>query len=221
MRLVFRAALLTTLALGTSSAIASAQQWDDSFKWYVGGYAGVTGFETPSQTRSFVPSVGAQLMVMARRTGLIVQVDESFGSNEKTGYTDVNATAGVREVTFKRLRKYSAILTAYPIRGKTQPYLGLGFGLMQVIGAEAGGVFTSQVQANLARGLVKDKSTSGFISGVAGLQFRLNRVVGFGQYQITSAPSSGKLLSGPTHSLVAGLRFSLGNAREGIKGGGY
>jgi hypothetical protein len=40
-------------------------------------------------------------------------------------------------------------------------------------------------------------------------------------YQITSSPSRDKLLSGPTHNLTAGLRFSLGTAKEGITGGGY
>ncbi|MEO8452293.1 MAG: outer membrane beta-barrel protein [Gemmatimonadota bacterium] len=221
MRLATRTALLTTLALGMSTAIASAQQWDDSFKWYIGAGAGVLGFETPLQTRSWKPTFGANLLVVAKRTGLIIEVDEAFGSNEKTGYTDATTTTGVREVTFDRIRKYSAILTIYPHRGRTQPYFGLGFGILQAIGGEPGGVFTSQVQANLARDLVSDKSTSGFVTGVGGVQFRLGRVVGFGQYQITSSPSAGKLLSGPTHSLMGGVRFSLGNAREGIKGGGY
>jgi hypothetical protein len=40
-------------------------------------------------------------------------------------------------------------------------------------------------------------------------------------YQITTSQSREKLISGPTHNLTAGLRFSLGSAKEGITGVGY
>ena len=32
---------------------------------------------------------------------------------------------------------------------------------------------------------------------------------------------AGSLLIGPTHTLAAGIRFGLGNAKEGVRGGGY
>jgi hypothetical protein len=210
------------LALGAASwSAASAQQWDDSFKWYIGGQAGVLGFETPSQTRAFVPTVGGHLLVVAKRTGLLITVDEAFGNEETTGYADVTTAAGVRAVSFDRIRKYSAVLTGYPVRGATQPYLGLGFGLLQVLSPQPGGFFTSPVQANLAQDLANRKSTGGFVSFLAGVQFRVGRMVGFGQYQITAAPADGQLLRGPSHGLTGGLRVSLGGAKEGIRGGGY
>ena len=64
----------------------------------------------------------------------------------------------------------------------------------------------------------------------------MSRFSAFGQYQVTTAPSvqfliaegtkstvvsSGNLFKGMTHSLTAGLRFGLGNARERASGGGY
>ena len=159
--------------------------------------------------------------MVAKRSGLLVSVDEALGSNEATGYSDVNANAGVRDVSFDRIRKYSAVLTGYPIRGPTQPYIGLGFGLLQVVNPQPGGFFTSPQQALLAKRLAETKSTDGFISFVGGIQFRLGRVVGFGQYQISSSPTSGHLLQGPAHAVTGGLRFSLGGAKEGIRGGGY
>jgi len=214
--------LAGVLALGAFAAPrATAQSYDDSFKWYIGGSAGVLGFETPSQTRAFVPTVGGQLLVVAKRTGLLLSVDEAFGSNELSGYADVTTAAGVRDVSFDRVRKYSAVLTGYPLRGPTQPYFGLGYGLIQVVNPQPGGVFTSPVEASVNKKLADDKSTSGFVTFVAGLQFRVGRVMGFGQYQITAAPASGQLLRGPSHGVSGGLRFSLGGAREGIKGGGY
>lgn len=203
------------------SAPAVAQRSDDSFKWYLGAQAGVLGFETPSQTRGWAPTVGGQLLVMAKRTGLLVAIDEAFGNNEVTGYGDVNANAGVREVLFDRIRRYSATLTAYPVKGSTQPYFGLGFGLMQVLDPKPQGVFTSPIQARLAGDLAATKSTDGFISAVAGVQFRAGRMVAFGQAQLSSSAQSGHLLRGAGQAITGGLRFSLGGAKEGVRGGGY
>ena len=60
-----------------------------------------------------------------------------------------------------------------------------------------------------------------FMSLLAGVQFRVGRMAAFGQYQIQTAPQAGMLLRGTGHSLMGGLRFSLGSAKEDIKGGGY
>lgn len=203
------------------STPAFAQRSDDAFKWYLGAQAGVLGFETPSQTRGWAPTVGGQLLIMAKHTGLMVSIDEAFGKNERTGYGDANATGSVREVLFDRIRKYSATLTAYPVKGSTQPYFGLGFGLMQVINPKPQGVFTSPIQARLAGQLASTKSTDGFIAAVAGIQFRAGRMVAFGQAQLSSSARSGHLLQGAGQAITGGLRFSLGGAKEGIRGGGY
>lgn len=203
------------------STVALAQRTDDSFKWYLGAQAGILGFETPSQTRTWVPTVGGQILVMAKRTGLMVSVEEALGKDEVSGYTDVNANAGIREVLFNRIRKYGATLTVYPVRGPTQPYFGLGFGLIQVVNPKPQGVFTSPAQANLANQLASDKSADGFISAVAGVQFRAGRMVAFGQAQLSSSARSGHLLRGAGQAITGGLRFSLGGAKEGIHGGGY
>ncbi len=203
------------------STPAFAQRSDDAFKWYLGAQAGVLGFETPSQSRGWAPTVGGQLLIMAKRTGLMVSVEEAFGKNELTGYGDINATGSVREVLFDRIRKYSATLTAYPVKGSTQPYFGLGFGLMQVIDPKPQGVFTSPIQARLAGDLASTKSTDGFLSAVAGIQFRAGRMVAFGQAQLSSSAQSGHLLRGAGQAITGGLRFSLGGAKEGVRGGGY
>jgi hypothetical protein len=56
----------------------------------------------------------------------------------------------------------------------------------------------------------------------------------FGQYQITTSPSQktvtaadgsllavGRLLDGPTHTFMGGLRIGLGSAREWVRNGCY
>jgi hypothetical protein len=217
---------VAVVAVGLTSgwATARAQQWDDQFRWYIGGQGGVFAFETPSQTRAAVPTFGGHLLVVAKRTGLLISVDEALGDNELTGYADNTASTGVRSIVFDRIRKYAATLTGYPVRGATQPYLGLGFGLLQVINPQPNPeteFFTSPLQAALVKDEADQRSTDGFMSFVAGIQFRLGRVMGFGQYQITTSPSAGSLLRGPSHGIAGGLRFSLGGAKEGIKGGGY
>lgn len=211
---------LGVVALFVVSTPAVAQR-DDSFKWYVGGQAGVFGFETPTQSRGWAPSVGGNLLVVSKRTGLLISVEEAFGSEEGTGFGDNQANGGVRTVQFDRIRKYSAILTAFPIRGNTQPYLGVGFGLLQVLDPEPLGFFTSPVQAATSKNEANDRSTNGFIAAVAGVQFRAGSLIAFGQFQLNSSARPGSLLSGPGMGLTGGLRFPLGNAKEGIHGGGY
>ena len=216
-----RALSLAVVGLALSSARMDAQQWDDSFKWYIGAQAGVLGFETPTQTRSWIPTGGGHLFVMAKRTGLLISVDQGFGSDEVTGYSDVNVATGVRPVNFTNIRRYSAMLTGYPIRGSSAaPYFGVGFGLLQVMSPQPQGVFSSPQQYTLAQRLATSKSTDGFISFLAGVQARVSRWQVFGQYQLTSSPSPGNLLRGPSHGFSAGLRLGLGSAREGVHGGG-
>ncbi len=216
-----RALSLAGFGLALTAGPIDAQQWDDSFKWYVGAQGGIMGFETPTQTRSWIPTGGGHLFVMAKRTGLIISVDQAFGSNEGTGYSDVTVPTGVRPVDFKSLRRYSALLTGYPTRGSTQPYFGIGFGILQVVSPEPLGIFSSPQQFSLAQRLATQKSTDGFVSVVAGVQARVSRWQVFGQYQLTSSPSAGNLLSGPSHGISGGLRLSLGGAKEGVRGGGY
>src|SRR5438876_8071825 len=104
MRVRSRGLTLAVFALAASGARAvSAQGWDDRFRWYVGGHAGVVGFETPSQTRAWVPTVGGSLLVVAKRTGLLLELDEGLGSNEATAFGDNTASTGIRNVTFDRV----------------------------------------------------------------------------------------------------------------------
>lgn len=202
------------------SAPVSAQR-DDSFKWYIGGQGGMLGFETPIQTRSWSPSVGGHLLIVAKRSGLILSVDEALGKSETSGFGQSVANNGVREVSFDRIRKYTAVLTAFPVPGNTQPYVGLGFGLVQVIDPQPLGFFTSPQHAAVTKADADERSTSGFLAAVLGIQTRVDRLVVFGQYQLHSAPAAGKLLRGSGHSVTGGIRVSLGSAKEGIKGGGY
>jgi hypothetical protein len=236
MRMVTRIFPLAALALGLGAAQLPAQQpGNSSFQWYIGGQGGIMDFGTPIQGRSQAPLFGAHLLVTARRTGLLLSVEQAFGSNEQSGYTSTiyDSTGAVVSsndiaVNFDYIRKYSATLLAFPIKGPLTPFFGIGVGLMHTGGYDFPDSFASQI------------GSSGFGTLIGGLNFKVSRFSAFGQYQVTTGPTlqqsialvgsgenpgmivaTGNLFTGPTHTFSAGLRFGLGNARERAAGGGY
>lgn len=198
-----------------------AQVRDQRFRWYFGAEGGAMIFETQSQTSTGIPSAGAHISVVSRRAGMMLGVDEAFGSDEPSAFLDPSTSFSQRAVTFDRIRRYGFTMTGYPVRGALEPYLGIGFGITQVINPQVQGVFTSNDAAAVSAGYARDVSATGSASFMAGVQFKVGRVAAFGQWQLNTAPAPNNLLRGPLHLLTGGLRFSLGNAREDIKGGGY
>jgi hypothetical protein len=215
---------IVALALCLGTAPLHAQQpGNGDYQWYIGAHGGMISFRTPAQSRGTIPFGGGHVLITAKRTGLLISVEEALGSDELSSYVDgSNATQFVR---FDNIRKYSAMLMAFPLRIPIQPYLGVGFGVIHVVKPStlAGG--TSDAANELG--------SSGFGSFLGGVQFKVARFVGFGQYQITTSPSierssgfgarvgTGRLLEGPTHTFSAGLRIGLGSARERPASGGY
>ena len=225
MRMVIRSIPVAALALCLGTAALSAQEpGNGNFQWYVGGHGGVMVFRTPDQDASAIPTFGGNALIVAKRTGLLLSVEEGVGSDEVSSYSDAG---GVQPVVFNDIRKYSAVLMAFPIRSAAQPYLGVGYGIMHVVNPQASGLTGSSAFAN-------ELGSTGFGTFIAGLQFQVGRFMAFGQYQITTSPSNdvvdddagtvlaaGRLLEGPTHTFSGGLRFGLGGARESVKTGGY
>lgn len=221
MRVSIGALSLVAVVLGAGS-LEAQQLREDSYRWYIGPQAGLLFFQTQTQDFSAIPVGGLHALVMGKRGGVMLSVEEAFGSDEASAYGDPTATNGARGVTFDRLRKYSAALMAFPVRGSVEPYIGLGFGILHTVGTSVDGFFTTPLEAAAAEEEAKNRGSTGFGSLIGGLQGRAGRsAVIFGQYQITTAPSAGSLLDGPSHTLVFGIRLSLGKAKEDIKGGGY
>jgi hypothetical protein len=233
MRMVTRIFPVAALALGLAAGRLPAQQAGNSpFQWYIGGQGGVMNFETPLGGHFNKPLGGAHLLITAKRTGLLLSVEQAFGSDQVGSYNvTVLDSAGLVSssndfgVTWNSLRKYSATLMAFPIRGPMTPYFGIGVGIMHTVGH------------NPDDGSARAIGSSGFGSLIGGLNFKVSHFSAFGQYQLTTGPSvqvvsadgankstviaSGNLFKGPTHTFTAGLRFGLGNARERTSGGGY
>jgi hypothetical protein len=232
MRKVTLSIPVAVLALCLGAAQLSAQQpGSGNFQWYIGGQGGIINFET-MDGRQTVPLGGAHLLVTARRTGLLLSVEQGFGSNEHGTYTmqALDAQGALVDqqtivATFQSIRKYSATLIALPIKGPVSPYFGIGLGILHTTGHTPDDSFT------------KAMGSTGFGSLVGGLNFRVSRFSAFGQYQITTGPSQrfesqkfsdgssivafGNLFTRETHTFSAGLRFNLGNAKERATSGGY
>ena len=226
MRMLTRSipALGLIVCLGAADVAAQQSGGNGAFQWYVGGQGGVLFFKTPTQGRQGIPSFGGQTLIVAKRTGLLLSVEEAVGDNETSGYND---TFGAQPVTFNDLRKYSGVLMAFPLKTPVAPYLGVGFGILHVVNPQPTSTTASQSVA-------RELGSTGFGTFLAGVQFKLSRFMAFGQYQITTSPSqkfvtdtsgtvtaTGQLLVGPTHTFSGGLRIGLGNAREDVRGGGY
>lgn len=214
---------LITLSLFSATGLHAQELREDSFKWFVGAQGGVLNFETKQQTSSSIPSGGMHMLVVAKRAGLQISVDEAFGSEERSAFGDSNAPNGTREVTFDRLRKYTATAMGFPLKNtKVDPFLGVGLGILHTVGTAVGGTFTTPQAAAIAQERAVQAGSTGFISFLGGVQYRVSpHWVIYGQYQITNSPDAGKLLVGPSHAITAGIRFSLGSSKEGLRGGGY
>jgi len=234
MSILKRTVTFIVLAATLGAAPASAQG-TSAFQWYVGGHGGVMSFRTPTQGRTYLPMAGGQILITARRTGLLLSVDQAFGSGETTSsqfvVSDTSGvlSSGTLSWTFEGIRKYSAILLAYPVRNRNiQPFIGVGGGILHTTANSPGPLADGSVESDL--------SSTGFGTAVAGLEFRAGPFSAFGQYQITTKhgfkqtdavlqtgasgepimvrSDFGEWMTGANHSVSGGLRIGLGSAKD-------
>lgn len=208
------AACLALTMVSTLTPQHLLAQRSDSYTWKLGLEAGTMVFQTRSQNTKAIPSAGAHLLIMARQGGLIAGIDEGFGKNEST-------SGGT--ILFNDIRRFQAVMMAFPFHMAVEPYFGAGGGILSVVGPRinsALGITDPTDRANLLSA-AKEASSSGFMTALVGVQGRWGRVTAFAQYQIGSSPSDDKLLRGALHTLHGGIRIGLGSAKEGVKAGGY
>jgi hypothetical protein len=215
-------AMVATAILAQATSVRAQSAGDDSFRWYFGAHVGLTIFETPAQTRAAVLTAGGNVLITAKRTGLILAVEEGITTNQATSFADATAPGGVRQVRFNDLRKYSATVVAFPFKSHLQPYFGVGFGILQTANEYSQGFFATQADQQAADSTADAKGTHGFGSFVVGLQARAGtKFTIFGQYMITTAAPRQHLLTGPSHAITGGIRIGLGSSRGDTHGGGY
>lgn len=204
--------VIGAVALAAALPGTAVAQRSDSYTWMLGLEAGAMAFQTRVQDTKVVPSVGAHLLIMAHRGGLLVGVDEGIGTNER-------ATSSV---LFNDVRRYQAVFMAFPVTGAIEPYFGGGGGLMQVVGPRIDpDLMLDPATEAAALTDAESQSTSGFLTLLAGVQGRWGRVTAFAQYQAGTSPSNDNLLRGASQSIMGGIRIGLGSTREKVSDGAY
>jgi len=199
-------ALVATLTL---PAAVQAQR-GDSYTWKLGIQAGSMIFQTRTQDSKVIPSVGAHFLIMSKRGGLMVGVDEGLGSDEESGL-----------IVFNDLRRYQAVMMAFPVNAPLEPYFGIGGGLMQVVGPRVNSIVTDPFDREDILANADEATAHAYATLLAGVQGRWGRLNVFGQGQISTSPQRDKLLRGALYSIHGGVRIGLGSTKEGVRAGGY
>jgi hypothetical protein len=207
-RRAFGVSAVVALLTVTPSAVHA--QRGDSYTWKIGLQAGSIIYETRTQESEFMPSGGAHVLIMAARGGLMFGIDEGFGSEERSG-----------AVMFNDLRRYQAVLVAFPVALPLEPYFGAGGGIMQVVSPTIDPIITDPFERAELQEQAREASTHAYATALFGLQGRWGRLTAFGQAQVTTGPGDDKLLRGAAYSIHGGIRIGLGSAKEGIRAGGY
>jgi hypothetical protein len=218
MSMLTRSITLGVLALGVGATALAAQQKPrgySNYRWYLGAQGSYFNFETTGQTRGWIPSVGGNTMIIAKRTGLLVSVDDALGSDEVAVIPYAASATGTQQVQFNNVLRFSFHLLAFPWRGVVEPYLGVGGGIMYAVSPVATNT-AGYTPAQLATlyDTVDDLTSTGFLSAVGGLQIKGGPFMIFAQYQINTAPSRGNAFVGSTGTASAGLRVLLGSSRD-------
>lgn len=204
--------VLGTLALVATLTLPAAVQAQrgDSYTWKLGIQAGSMIFQTRTQDSKVIPSVGAHFLIVSKRGGLMVGVDEGLGSDEESGL-----------IVFNDLRRYQAVMMAFPVNAPLEPYFGIGGGLLQVIGPRVNSIVTDPFDREDILANTDEATAHAYATLLAGVQGRWGRLNVFGQGQISTSPQRDKLLRGALYSIHGGIRIGLGSTKEGVAAGGY
>jgi hypothetical protein len=213
-------------SLGASYFFIPPQQgkgWNKNYQWYWGAQGGAFVSKTNTETYAYDPIVGGHWLITARRTALYVAYEQSFFlADAHAVIVDPNSSTssvgpGFRDVTFSDVRRFMFGVLAYPSQKVIEPFAGGGFALMQVLNPSVDcSSCTTLGEAEEAASRVHDASSKAFFWVMGGLQMNYSsRFNVFAHYMLTSSAQE-FLLDGNTHTVQAGLRYSLGTAKEGI-----
>ena len=212
-------------SLGASYFFVPPQQgrgWNKNYQWYWGAHGGAFVSKTNTEEYAYDPVVGGHWLITARRTALYVAYEQAmFLADAHAVIFDPNSTnssvgPAFRDVTFSDVRRVLFGVIAYPSQKVIEPMAGGGFALQQILNPSVDCPGCTLGEATEAADRVAAASSKAFFWILGGLQMNYSsRFNIFAQYMLTSS-SAEFLLDGNTHSLQAGLRYSLGTSKEGI-----
>lgn len=223
MKPMSRLALSAMLLALAARPVAAQGSSDHSYQWYWGAQAGGLLYQTNAQGYFFDPVIGVHWLITAKRSALYMGADEAFFlTDARATIFDRNSATGLRDATFSRVRRLYMGLLAFPLQKRIEPFAGGGFVLMTITDAVvdcSGTTPNSQcATANdqfAAQSLVDDAGSKAAAWVMGGVQINFGKLAVYGQYMLTSG-ASGFLISGSTHSIQGGLRYSLGSSKEDV-----
>ena len=193
------------------------------YQWYWGAQGGAFISKTNQQAATYDPVIGGHWLITAKRTALYLAYDQAiFLGDDQATIEDPNSNSGLRQVTFHDMRRLMAGVMAFPLQKVVEPYAGAGFALMEVLnpvvdcsGTTPDSQCPTLSDQTAAEDRAHEAASKAFFWVAGGIQMSYGRMSLFGQYIVTSSAQD-FLLSGPTHSLMGGIRYSFGNAKEGV-----
>ena len=199
-----------TLAVLCGAAPLGAQTYDWQYRWYWGAKGGLLSYNLPTPGQVFVPQVGGEWLITARRSALYVGFSQTWSSPELDAFTIDGQSGGPFDLTFDGMRRLQIGVVVFPTSGTLQPYLGGGFVIETLMNVQvaSGSPSTAEEQA------ISDASSGGFGLIIGGVQMRMGRKLAlYAQYQ-GSPQGRDFLLRGSAHSFEAGIRYAFLPSRE-------
>jgi hypothetical protein len=215
---------LSALVVALVARPAAAQQSNErNNRWYWGAQVGGFLYQTNAQGYIFDPVIGAHWLITGKRSALYIGGEQAFFlSDSRATVADRNSSTGLRDATFRQVRRLFAGVLAFPLQKRIEPFVGGGFAIMTVQDAtvDCSGTTPNSQCASVndqavAQAAVDDAGSKGFAWIMGGVQINIGKLAVYGQYMLTSA-AQGFLISGSTHSIQGGIRYSLGTSKEDI-----
>jgi hypothetical protein len=215
-------ALFATPLVSARPAMAQLVN-DHSYRWYWGAQAGGFLYQTNAQGYAFDPMFGAHWLITAKRAAMYIGGEQAFLLTEaRASVADPSSATGVRDATFSQVRRLFVGLLAFPLQRRIEPFVGGGFAIVTAQNplADCGNTTPNSQCATAndqiaAQNLVDDAASTAVAWFMGGVQINVGKLAVYGQYMVTSA-SQNFLISGSTHSIQGGIRYSFGTAKEDV-----
>jgi hypothetical protein len=216
--------VLFALVVALVARPSAAQQSNDrTHRWYWGAQAGGLLYQTNAQGYFFDPVIGAHWLITGKRSALYIGAEQVFFLTESRAVVaDRNSATGLRDATFSQVRRLFAGVLVFPLQQRIEPFAGGGFAIMTVqdptvdcSGTTPNSQCASANEQAVAQAAVDDAGSKGFAWIMGGVQINIGKLAVYGQYMLTSA-AQGFLISGSTHSIQGGIRYSIGTSKEDV-----
>lgn len=215
---------LSVLVVALVARPAAAQQSTErNNRWYWGAQAGGFLYQTNAQGYYFDPVIGAHWLITGKRSAFYIGAEQVFFLTEgRATVLDRNSPTGLRDATFSQVRRLFAGVLVFPLQKRIEPFAGGGFAIVTVqdptvdcSGTTPNSQCASINDLAIAQGAVDDAGSKGFAWIMGGVQINIGKMAVYGHYMLTSA-AQGFLISGSTHTIQGGIRYSLGTSKEDV-----